>query len=257
MKKSIAVILTITLAISSAMLFTACGEEEAPEVELMGISKYSRTQFGELMEYDVTDHRVNENGQITQFDVYRTNIEKVGDSAIEQEHIPSDNSIIVLERDDSGSIAAARTEIPGYGYQMHELTYKDGLIDTDSYSSDWSTLAPYTLQYTYEKADGNISLMNAECIQGDQATYPYAYEYNDTGDVDKVVLDPEAASHAYVEIEYDENGNVTKITNFNADGPFLVREFEYTSLGQKVKAKTGFQKWQEFDTIDKALLTVN
>ena len=60
----------------------------------------------------------------------------------------------------------------------------------------------------------------------------------------------------YVDIEYDENGCVTKITSTNPDGVFLVCEFEYTSLGQVGKedtVKTGFRKWQEFSVIEEAL----
>ena len=60
----------------------------------------------------------------------------------------------------------------------------------------------------------------------------------------------------YVDIEYDENGCVKKITSTNPDGVFLICEFEYTSLGQSGKAdavRTGFRKWQDFSTIEAAL----
>lgn len=132
MKKLLGCAITIALVVSSAFIFTSCGDEKQ-EVEFMGISKYSRTQMGELIEYDVSNHQVNENGQITSFDLHRTNIETVEKSSITIDRVDSDDSTVLLKRDEDGNIISAKTEVPDLGYQMYEYTYDDDLIDTMTY----------------------------------------------------------------------------------------------------------------------------
>lgn len=256
MKKLLGCAITIALVVSSAFIFTSCGDEKQ-EVELMGISKYSRTQMGELIEYDVSNHQVNENGQITSFDLHRTNIETVEKSSITIDHVDSDDSTVLLKRDEDGNIISAKTVVPDLGYQMYEYTYDDDLIDTMTYSTDWGGTDKYTIKSTYEKDGGNVTSMDAECIKGTGFANPEVYGYNDNGDVNKVSIAPESDTNAYVEIEYNKDGYVTKITNFNANGAFMTREFEYTSLGKTVTAKTGFKKWQENSIIDDALQNCN
>ena len=74
-----------------------------------------------------------------------------------------------MEYDESGDILSARTDIPGYGFAMHELTYKDGLIDTDTYSTDWSTAEkPYKLQFEYEESDGTVISREGERLEGEK-----------------------------------------------------------------------------------------
>lgn len=228
-----------------------------PGVELMGIGKYSRTELGMLMEFDVSGHQVNEYGQITQFDLHRTNLEQLKEDGALLEAVDTEDSSVVLEYDGNGDIVSARTDIPDYGFTMHELTYEDGLINTDAYSTDWSTaVKPYKFQFVYEENDGIVLSSEGERLEGTKTPYPCEYEYNENGDVTRITRTVTPDLIIYVDIEYDGNGCVSKITSTNPDGVFLVCEFEYTSLGQVGNAdtvKTGFRKWQEFSVIEEAL----
>lgn len=274
MKKTISSILTMALVISSLIILTACGGTELKQsgaaepatkepaveeqgIELMGISKYSRMELGMLMEFDVSNHQVNKNGKITQFDLHRTKREKLQEDGALLENVTTDESTITLKYDENGDIISARTDIPGYGFTMHELTYADSLIDTNTYSTDWSTFEePYKLQFTYEENDGAVMSSKGERLEGKKSTYPCDYEYNENGDVTRIIRTAASDYIVYVDIEYDANGNVTKITSTNPKGVFLVCEFEYTSLGMVGKentAKSGYRKWQEFSIIEEAL----
>ena len=289
MKRLRSMLMTTMLVVSSALILTACGggepamqteeepgaemeeaeektaetpafeeeeqsgteESEAgesaaaePGVEVMGISRYSRTELGMRMEFEVSGHQVNENGQITRFDIHRTMLEQVQEGGALLEAVDTEDSTIILEYDGNGDIISARTEIPGYGFTMHELAYKDGLIDTDAYSTDWSTVEePYKLEFAYEESDGTVIRRKGERLEGSKSSYPCEYEYNENGDVTKMTRVVTSDLKVYLDIEYDENGCVTKITGTNPEGVFLVCEFEYTSLGQVGKAdtvRTGF-----------------
>lgn len=234
-------------------------EETEQKIELFGIIKYSRTELGMRMEYDVSDHQINENGQIMQFSLHRTKREQVSEGGTLLEEVDTEDSTIALVYDGNGMIVSARTDIPGYGYQMHELSYKDGLIDTDEYSTDWSTVEkPYKHQFTYEVKDSTVTSNEGKRIEGTKSVYPHEYAYNDNGNVSIITINPGTDYQAVWEIEYDNNGNVTKIiSSNNVYGTFLVREFEYVSLGtirETDAGKTGFQKWQEFSIIEESLM---
>ena len=276
MKKKTSVIMTIALAISAVMIFTACGGAEQPKpqgsgaaepaatepateqgVELMGISKYARTELGVRTEFDVSNHQVNEKGQITQFDLHRTAREKVKSDGALLEVVDTEDSTVSFQYDENGNIISAKTDIPGYGFTMYELTYLDGLIDTKAYSTDWSTVEnPYKLQFTYGESDGTVTSSEGKRLEGVKSSYPCEYEYNENGDVTRIIRTAAPDFIVYVDIEYDENGCVTKITSTNPKEVFLVCEFEYTSLGPVGKAdttKNGYGKWQDFSIIEEAL----
>ena len=117
-------------------------------------------------------------------------------------------------------------------------------------------MKPYKFQFAYEENDGIVLSSEGERLEGTKTPYPCEYEYNENGDVTRITRTVTPDLIVHVDIEYDENGCVTKTTSTNPDGVFLVCEFEYTSLGQVGKedtVKTGFRKWQEFSVIEEAL----
>ena len=279
MKKILSMFITAALTLSAVMILAGFGgpgrimqsetEEQTaedraehqgpmePGAEVMGIIRYSRTELGMLTEFDVSNHQVNENGQITQFDLHRTRREKVLPDGSLLQDVDSEDSTISLEYGESGDILSARTDIPGYCFTVHELTYTDGLIDTDAYDTDWCTSEnPYKLQFTYEQSDGTVKRSEGKRLAGQKSSYPCEYEYNETGDVTRIIRTASPEFIVYMDIEYDENGCVTKITGTNPRGVFLICTFEYESLGEVGKAgtaKSGFRKWQEFSVIEEAL----
>ncbi len=127
------------------------------------------------------------------------------------------------------------------------------LGESDIYlQSDDVIAALDVLEEGKESTDGNVLTAREEYIKehttayvsqaiyysdGDEITRQYMYEYNERGNVTKVIsYNADGSVYSWREYEYDESGNEIKFISYNADGSVgRWIEYEYDERGNEIK----------------------
>ena len=145
-----------------------------------------------------------------------------------------------------------RKNNPNVKFDEHEIARILGLEKSEA------TKPPQITTKIRKNINGDISEYNVKgqkikelLFSGDDCYGVFAYEYDEKGNITKVTYDEgnDGKIERIETLEYDENGNRTKHINTNGDGKIIyVNTVEYDEKGNKIKDTVDFNGDGKVDT---------